>query len=630
MSQASLQAVLTARRQFLQGGAVPGDLISKPILRSWIRCARLGFDMAARPRIEPLTSNALRELRERHEMLRRLCRPELEALHTEATATDSIVILTDARGMVLETFGNADFAERAARVALSPGVHWSESSTGTNAIGTAIVERRPIEVRGSEHYFEPHRILSCSAAPILDPRGEAVGVLDLSGHASVHHLHALGLVRLAVDQIEHRFFEQGFEHCDVLRFHTDPALLGTPREGIFVFDDQRLVGANRHGLALLGLEAESLNQRCFGDLFADGLARLEPFCKLRSCRGDNLLGRLRRAAARVAAPARRVGAAARPDSAPWFDERTMASRACAVRLVDANVPVLLQGETGAGKEILARQIHADSRRSKKPFVAVNCAALPESLIESELFGYEEGAFTGARRHGAKGLLRQADGGILFLDEIGDMPVPLQPRLLRVLQEREVMPLGGRRPIPVDFAVICATHCNLRDLATAGAFRSDLYYRLAQYTVDLPPLRMLRDRTSVIRALWAQLGGNEAGIVLAPESESLLAAYDWPGNFRQLSGTLRALLILAEPGTPIAPERLPPEIREARPCAIAGSSLQPCELGRLDHITKQSMHRTLEACGGNVSQAAKQLGINRSTLYRRLLNQRPIADEVRGP
>jgi len=617
--KAASQDVLSARQQFLRERVAPSELVAKSILNSWIRCAGLGLEMTARPRVEPMTSNALRELRECHESLRRICRPEIEALRAEAAATDSIIVLTDARGMILETLGSADFASRAQRVALSPGVLWSESSTGTNAIGTAIVERRPIEVHGSEHFFEPHRILNCSAAPILDPQGEIVGVLDLSGHASVHPLHALGLVRFAVDQIEHRFFENGFQCCDLLRFHTDPTQLGTPREGIFVFDNHRLVGANRHGLNLLGLGIDILNQRRFGDLFTNGLGRLEAHCKLRSYRGDNLYGRLRRPVERVASTPKRSVGHSQAAAAPWLDEQTLMSRSQAVRLVNADVPVLLQGETGVGKEIFAREIHAHSARSRKPFVAINCAALPESLIESELFGYEEGAFTGARRQGATGLLRQVDGGILFLDEIGDMPPGLQARLLRVLQEREVMPLGSGRAFPVDFAVVCATHRNLRDLIAGGTFRADLYFRIAQYTVELPSVRSIPNRAEMIRSLWDQLGATNAGVALTHESEDLLAAYHWPGNFRQLIGTLRTLMILADRGSPLTPERLPGEIRDVQPPAVAAQRPQSSEIKRLDHITKQSMRVALDVCGGNVSKAAKQLGINRSTLYRRMIN-----------
>jgi sigma-54 dependent transcriptional regulator, acetoin dehydrogenase operon transcriptional activator AcoR len=626
------QSVLAARRRFSQDGAVPDDLVPSPIVRSWRRCAGLGFDMAARPRVEPLAARELRELIERHERLRRLCRPELEALNADANATDSIVILTDSTGMVLDTVGSAGFADCASRVALRPGVIWSETVTGTNAIGTALIERRPIDVRGAEHYFEPHRVLSCSAAPILDPRGELAGVLDLSGHASVHHLHALGLVRLAVDQIEHRLFDHGFERCDVLRLHCDPALIGTPREGILVFEDHRLVAANRYGLALFDLTPEALDISRFSDLFGNGFARLDPQCRLRSHRGHELFARLRRASER-ATPSRppRAAAAAAGGPEPWFDAAACTARATAVRLVNADIPVLIHGETGVGKEVFARQIHAHSARATRPFVAVNCAALPESLIESELFGYEEGAFTGARRQGSIGLLRQADGGILFLDEIGDMPLALQARLLRVLQERQVTPLGGGAPVAVDFTVVCATHRNLRELIDSGAFRADLYFRIAQYTVALPPLRSFPDRAAIISALWSQLGGAAAGVTLASDALELLAAYEWPGNFRQLAGMLRALAVLAEPCQPLTPDQLPAEIRQWRapagaaagcPAASAAAPVAAAVAlpGRLEEVEVETMRQALAVSGGNVSEAARRLGINRSTLYRRLLSE----------
>ena len=603
------QAVLAARREFFANGSVSGDLVPAPIARSWQRCAGHGLDMTARPRVEPMTAGELRETCERHEALRRACRPEIEALHAAAAATGSIVVLTDAAGVVLDALGSVAFADRAARVALRPGVAWSEQATGTNAIGTALAERRAVEVRGAEHYFEAHRILSCAAVPILDPRGRMVGVLDVSGPASLQHLHALGLVGLAVDQIEHRLLaDDGLGRCDVVRFHADPALVGTPREGVLAFDDGRLVAANRHGLALMGLGWDALGTRRFGDLFATGLSRVAPVGELHSHRGDTLHARRR------AAPG-----AARRNPEPLFDADTRAARDRAVRLADADVPVLLHGETGSGKEVLAREIHARSGRADKPFVAVNCAAVPESLIESELFGYEEGAFTGARRQGAKGLLRAADGGVLFLDEIGDMPLALQARLLRVLQEREVTPLGGGRAVAVDFALVCATHRDLKALVAAGAFRADLYFRIAQYTVTLPALRDLPDRAAVVRALWCDLGGEPDA--LAPEALHLLAAHDWPGNYRQLVGVLRTLLVLAEPGRPLSADDLPAELRRARADAVeaAAAATVAAADAPLDAITREAMRQALAAAGGNVSQAARRLGVNRSTLYRRLLN-----------
>jgi transcriptional regulator of acetoin/glycerol metabolism len=238
--------------------------------------------------------------------------------------------------------------------------------------------------------------------------------------------------------------------------------------------------------------------------------------------------------------------------------------------------------------------------------------LPESLIESELFGYEEGAFTGARRHGFKGLLREAHGGTLFLDEIGDMPLGLQPRLLRVLQEREVTPLGAARAVPIDFNLICATHRDLDHAMSAGTFRSDLYYRIAQYTHRLPDLCALPDRFALISEIWHDLAGT-GGPVLAPETLALLVAYDWPGNFRQLTGTLRTLAVLAGAEAVVTPDLLPPAImgRVARPPlpAVAG--------GGLEDITLAAMQSAVTSHGGNISRAARALGIHRSTLHRHL-------------
>ncbi|ACA21059.1 GAF modulated sigma54 specific transcriptional regulator, Fis family [Methylobacterium sp. 4-46] len=624
---ATPRTLLAARQRMVGKGGLEG--VPDPILRSWERCAALGLDFGTRPRVEPVTERELREACERNEALRRRCRPEIEALHADAQATDSLVILTDAEGLVLDTLGSTTFAGRAAQVALRPGVPWNEAATGTNAIGTALVERRPVEVRGAEHYFEPHRILSCAAMPILGSRGETLGALDLSGPAAVHHMHALGLIRLAVDAIEHRLFDAVASDRAVLRLHADPALLGTPREGVLVFDGARLVGANRAGLALLGLDWSAIDRADLDRLFPDLRAPVPGPLQLRDGAGRLLHGRLQAEPARPRPrPGRAPAVPAGPD-APVFDAATADLLARAVRLLDAGIAVVVEGETGTGKEVFSRAVHAACARARAPFVAVNCAALPESLIEAELFGYEPGAFTGAAKHGAKGLLRQADGGLLFLDEIGDMPLALQSRLLRVLQEREVQPVGGGRPVPVDFALICATHRDLGQLVAEGRFRADLFYRIAPYRVTLAPLRARADRREVVQRLWEHLGGAARGIALAPACAALLAEAEWPGNFRQLVGTLRALLALADPGDVVGPERLPDTLR-VRPPALPAAPPAPAALAApapsaaaesLDAIARDAMRAALDAAGGNVSEAARRLGISRSTLYRRCLSER---------
>jgi transcriptional regulator of acetoin/glycerol metabolism len=626
------ESLQTARRRFFDSGEQPRGLVSDTILDSWQRCAKLGLSAEMRPRIDSKTTREMTELNDRFEELRRLCRPELESLYADARGTGSIVTLASPDGIVLDAVGSADFLDKASRVALRPGVLWNEGSTGTNAIGTALFERRPVEVRGGEHYFAPHRILSCSAAPIIDPYGRLAGVLDLSGESSVHHVHALGMVRFAVDHIEHRLFaNDAARYSLMLRLHSDPALLGTAREGLLAFRDHRLVAANRYAMELFGLSWDELGRRRYDELLASPLPRAGEMTCLRDHVGTTLYARLDRPdeASRsnsVATASRPRASAVLPGAAriapraprPSFSPSAAAQLDSAVRLLNANVPILLQGETGTGKEVFARELHRRSARANGNFVAVNCAAIPEGLIEAELFGYVSGAFTGARKEGASGVLREANGGVLFLDEIGDMPLGMQSRLLRVLQEYEVAPLGGGKAVPVDFAIVCATHCDLETAVEEKRFRADLYFRIAQHTVYLPALRELADRIELVRSFWEQLGCADADIELSDAAVERLAAAAWPGNFRQLVGVLRSLQVLGTPGEIVDVAQLPEFLRRA-PGHMAGSHAAPpdvpgAELSDIEHAAMQS---ALASCKGNVSAAAKQLGISRSTLYRRL-------------
>jgi transcriptional regulator with PAS, ATPase and Fis domain len=305
------------------------------------------------------------------------------------------------------------------------------------------------------------------------------------------------------------------------------------------------------------------------------------------------------------------------------------------KVLDKPIPVLLQGESGVGKEVFAQAMHASSARRDRPFVAVDCASLPENLIEAELFGYAPGAFTGARREGSAGRIREVRGGTLFLDEIGDMPLSLQTRLLRVLQERQVTPLGGGKPVPVEFALICATHRNLKAEMDAGRFRADLYYRLNGLTLMLPAVRERTDFPALLERLSRSLAP-EQGITLAPAVAAAFADYPWPGNVRQLVNALRTACALLDPGERVidwthlpddllvelraAPPRhaepLPAEPTPAEPPPAAGGPA----VERLRDISAQAISRAIEVSRGNMSEAARRLGISRNTLYRRLTGQ----------
>ena len=610
------ESINSARRSFFDGGAAPRGLVSETILASWQRCRLQGLVADARPSVELAERHQLGVMQEQYEVLRRLCRPELEALYASANHAGSIVVLTAPNGFILDALGNANFLDKAARVSLRPGAPWSEAATGTNAIGTALIERRAIEVRGGEHYYTPHKVLSCSASPIFDPHGEVVGVLDLSGESSSHHLHALGMVELAVEQIEHRLFESDFDGADIVRIQPDAALLGTAREGMLVFEAHKLVAANRHALRLLGMEWSELGKRRYDELFASALPRPGSVTGMR-CQSGEMLHARRDAARTTSVPLRAMrDTHIKPvrSPAPVFSPAMNEAIDRSVRLLDADIPLLLQGETGTGKEVVARELHKRSARASAAFIAVNCAALPESLIESELFGYLPGAFTGARRDGSPGLLREADGGTLFLDELGDMPLAMQSRLLRVLQEREVTPLGGSRAHPIDVTVIAATHRDLAAAAERGEFRSDLYYRIAQSTLRLPALHENVDLVSVIEKLWRALGGDQIPMHLHPELLSDLASRRWPGNLRQLVGLLRSLMALGNVGAVLTQRDLPAELQtqtvtQALPHGGVPGSLESIELNAIDEA--------IASCNGNVAAAARKLGVSRSTIYRKL-------------
>ncbi|HUA89427.1 MAG TPA: sigma 54-interacting transcriptional regulator, partial [Steroidobacteraceae bacterium] len=286
------------------------------------------------------------------------------------------------------------------------------------------------------------------------------------------------------------------------------------------------------------------------------------------------------------------------------------------RVADSDMTVLVCGPTGCGKEMLARAIHAAGARSTRPFVAVNCAAIPEALIESELFGYAPGAFTGARRQGMRGRIEQSSGGTLFLDEIGDMPLALQTRLLRVLEEREVLPLAAEGPRKVDLRVIAASHRNLRDMVAHGEFREDLFYRLNGITIDLPPLARREDLEAVIRdCLRLESYPGPAAGIEAPALRHLLG-YTWPGNIRELRNALRAALLMGD-GRTIRAGDLPGHIIAA-PAATAGASDEPgAGSSVLAAAERRALLEAVQAAHGNMSRVATSLGISRNTLYRKL-------------
>jgi transcriptional regulator of acetoin/glycerol metabolism len=501
-----------------------------------------------------------------------------------------------------------------------------------------------VVVHADEHYLERNGFLTCAAAPIHDPAGRMLGALDVSGDHRCYHRHTLGLVRSAARMIEHRLFDTRHDLRQWgglrLRFHAQPEGLGTVTEGLLaVREDGLLAGANTTALELLGLAWEDLARTRLDSVLSESLAQLLDWCRraspvprvVHTASGQAVwvrieAGRLahfavREPMAEAAAPAAAVEPADALAALDIGDPVLHAAIARARKLVGKLIPMLLQGESGVGKEMFARALHDSGPRRAHAFVPVNCAALPENLIEAELFGYQGGAFTGARREGAPGRIREAHGGTLFLDEIGDMPLSLQARLLRVLQDREVVPLGGGKPVAVDFALVCATHRHLPAEMKAGRFREDLYYRLNGLTLQLPALR---ERTDLDRLLASELQRLEPGRVLAiaPDLLQALRLYRWPGNLRQLANAFRtACALLERHESVIGWSHLPDDLADALQNGDAcGHGLDEpvsslaCDLRS---VSRQTIANAVRACGGNLSEAARSLRISRNTLYRKL-------------
>jgi transcriptional regulator of acetoin/glycerol metabolism len=486
-------------------------------------------------------------------------------------------------------------------------------------------------VHAGEHYLERNGFLTCAAAPIADPSGQLLGVLDISGDRRGYHRHTLALVRSGARMIEHQLFEARHRAGIRLRLHAQAEGLGTVTEGLVaVSEDGWIVGATTAALELLGLARRDIGaatvERVFG-LDLDRLLAHGPAPRLLPRHGAAPLWlrlepghTLRRAPTPVAADTawRPLDALSALDSS---DPAVAAAIARARKVLDKPaISLLLQGESGVGKELFAQALHASSARRGKPFIAVNCAALPETLIEAELFGYRPGAYTGAGRQGAPGRIREADGGTLFLDEIGDMPLAMQARLLRVLQQREVLPLGGGAPVAVDFRLVCASHRKLRDEVAAGRFREDLYYRLNGLTLTLPPLRERSDLPALVAKLLAtEAPGRE--LAVEPTLMAALAGYRWPGNLRQLANALRTAVALLDDGeTLLTADHLPSDLAEelTPPQAEqAGEDTAEDASGDLRQLADARIRATLAAVNGNVSEAARRLGISRNTLYRRV-------------
>ena len=619
---------------------------------SWRRCLNeFKLDPASDYRTTVLDRSRVKDLQAEHQDLVDIARAEMDSLYDQISGSGYALLLADTDGVILCEKVDPNLKGMFTHAGLIVGAEWSEQREGTNGIGTCAKEARPITIHQSDHFRSRHVGLSCSAAPIRDSSGRVVAVLDASSvnaHGSRDSkMHTVALVETSARLIEKCLFLRRHRADAMLRFHYRPEFVDLLHDGaIAVAVDGTIVASDATGLKLLGAADRcelvgrpitDVFDASYDELAAGGTHGRRTMRELR----DNQFGRryyasLVEAEANTSRPpgvaaqaARTVVHVAPGEGAAAMgladlagdDPQMLRNLRNARRIADSNVSVLISGPTGSGKEAFARALHLASKRAAHAFVAINCAAIPETLIESELFGYAPGAFTGARREGMRGRLVQASGGTLFLDEIGDMPLLLQTRLLRVLEDQEVTPLGSEASIKVNLRVLCASHRNLAELLQRGGFREDLYYRLNGITLELPPLSARRDKEALVRGCIARESAGMGAASIEKVALEKLLAYDWPGNIRELRNSIRTALALCSGGV-IRLGDLPEAIRQGR-CSrrsqevVSGGGAARTVQSSLQDAEREVLLGMIAQHRWNMSQVAAQLGISRNTLFRKI-------------
>ena len=602
-------------------GADPApSAVSRAVEASWRRCvASYGLEPHRTPFPRILTRGELKDFRAPVDDLIGLARDEIDRMFERIGPDDYVVLLTDAKGVTVDYRCASALQGEARRNGLYEGAIWAEAEQGTNGVGACLHEALPLSIVMDEHFSVRNTALTCTAAPIFGPGGRVLGALDVStARPSSRGAQSImrEIVAAAARRIENVHFGRRHEGRPILRLSPYRDFVDAATElRLALSDEGRILEVGSRAERWLGRKGASLIGRDAAAAFDLPLGDFEhprDTLPVRVADGAPLFARLDHPnrPRRVRAPSR-ADAASPPPRVPVYDLDALAGDdagmianvAMARRLIDRGLPMLIVGETGTGKGLFARALHAASRRAGQPFVTVNCAGIARDLVESELFGYRPGAFTGASSAGHGGLLQAANGGALFLDEIGDMPVDLQTRLLQALSDGSMTPVGGTRPVGLDLQVIAATLRDCEALVREGRLRDDLYYRLAGVKFTLPALRERADKRALIRDVFAEEARGSGGAgELSAEAEALLVGHDWPGNLRELRHVARFATAMAAGGR-VTADDLPTTI------ARAGGSAEDSE--------KRALIACLERTGWNVTAAAKRLKMSRSTAHRKL-------------
>lgn len=680
--------------EFIETGDVKENQVRPIILDSWKRSRTFGVNPYQGHGCKFLGSKELERLQQNNKDLMEVSYPFLEKIYSFLKGSGFLIMLTDSNGYILQEFGDPEIMAQATELNFIKGACWQEQYVGTNSIGIIVHDRQTVQISGAEHYCLQSHSWTCSAAPIFDQNGQMIGIFNVSGPKESVNQHTLGMVVSSVEAIEQQLaLRRQNRRIDNMN-HRLENILNRASEAMITADHEgRIDSMNQLARQLLGDFTHTLFETIIvwqrvgqGSTYVDRRVLTSNYTdrelQLQTQKADGPITCLVSASPILNAdghfdgtvitlkPLEKVKKLAHKYNGNqahiYFSDIIGKSNAIertlqVARMAASNTStVLLQGESGTGKEMFAQAIHNASPRKEEPFVAVNCGAIPRDLIASELFGYSEGAFTGARRGGHPGKFEQAQGGTLFLDEIGDMPLDMQVNLLRALQERRITRVGDNKEIPIDVRIICATHRNLAQEVQKNNFRQDLFYRINVITIQIPPLRKRPEDIPLLFTYFAEQVCERNNLPVPQITEALLqqlTACYWPGNIRELQNTAERMVCLSN-GSPLTPALLPEKLlarQAAEPIAYADTlptpvsetlypsrpvlpvsirstlpdngSIAASQTGNTETLHSirstgdiaeaQKIRNLLSEYNGNVSKTAKGLGISRNSLYKKM-------------
>lgn len=618
---------------FMLENKVPdSNKVRSTILESWKRCQKFGVDPLQKQTPIMIAKDKLME-EINQSKLYDVSLPIIEDLYKQINGTDHLITLGDHEGKIIYLKGDYQTLNKAQQMNFVIGADWSEKSAGSNAIGTALAAEQPIQILSSEHYCQGVHPWVCSSAPIRDPRTKKIlGIIDLTGPSTNAQPHSLGIVQNVSNIIEQNLFKNSYQIFNHLQTKYDEIKNKKTSAHVIILDEMlNVVHADVACQELLHIkdwknlwDNEQLKQLKKSLLrhpdeheweWDFSSLQLKVFIRSITLNTEHVgfvlcIEKLYQY--HPSDPNKQIALKGVIGQSTEMKNVTQKVQVVA----DTNIPVLITGESGTGKEIFAHNIHLNSRRKNNPFIAINCGAIPENLITSELFGYVRGAFTGGDPHGKKGKFEEANGGTLLLDEIGEMPLNLQVHLLRVLQEKEVMPIGSSKPISIDVRIIAATNNNLEKLVNEGAFRSDLYYRLNVVELYLPPLSERQGDIPLLCQYFAKELAKTHGRIAPTIDKKVLAffnKYPWPGNIRELMNVMEYAILFSEENH-IKIESLPKSILEKHKKSITHPEDR---FTKLEIAEKEELVQLIRETNGNLSEVARRCNIARTTLYRRL-------------